>query len=283
MRLNLKMLAMVIMAFASSKLMAQDTYLQIGGGFALPTSSSAIGDITTLGPDGVPTSIEAVNNKLGGGIPITVRAGYMITPNVGADIGLNYLIGNKVPISEFRVGGDVLAVSGHTRQARINPAIVFSTGSDQILSAYSRLGLVLPVGGVTSLEYRVPASLSTSGNSVLEVEEVRGQFTVGFSGTLGAEYEVYDRLKIFGELEAIHLAVPRRVSETVTFRVGGQDGLDALPTYSRETNYVTELTPSSNNAEFNPNVDQNRPMDELVTTTFFNSIGMNVGLRYRLF
>jgi hypothetical protein len=283
MDLKSKVLAILLFAFINLEAMSQDTYLQIGGGFTFPASTSPVGETTILGADGIPTRIENLNGKLGGGFPITLRAGYMITPNVGADIGLNYLVGNKVTVSELRSGDQALAVAAFTRQARLNPAIVFSTGSDQVLSAYSRLGLVLPLGGRTNLEYRVPAIFSESGSSVLEEEEVRGQFTIGFSGTLGAEYQVYDRVKVFAELEAIHLAVPRREAETVTFRVGGQDALGNLSEYSRRTEYVNELTPESNNPSVNPSINPDAPLQELVATTFFNSIGMNFGIRYRLF
>jgi len=283
--MNIKstLLAIAILALFNLESQAQDTYLQLGGGFALPASTSEVGEITTYNQQGQPTRIENVRGRLGAGFPITLRAGYMITPNVGADIGFNYLISNRVTILEERFGDDIFAVSGETRQARLNPAIVFSTGSDNILSAYGRLGLVLPIGGVTSLEYRVPALFSESGNSVLEVEEIRGGFSIGFSGTLGAEYMVYDRVKIFAELEAIHLSLPRNTSETTTFRVGGQDALGNLNNYSRRTNYVNELTPESNNSRLNPSINPDQPLDELVSSTYFNSIGLNIGIRYRLF
>ena len=283
MKYKYAVLTIGLLLFFTDKSSAQESYLQIGGGYGFPTSSTQAGENTTFAPNRLPIKTENVDSELGSGFSIMLRAGYMITTNVGADIGLNYLIGNRVNLSRQRLGDETFIMTGQARQARLNPAIVFSTGTQNVLSAYSRVGLVLPLGGVTIIEYNIPSMFSQSGNSEVEVEEIRGRFGIGFSGTLGAQYEIYPRTHIFTEVEAIHLGIRRRSAKTTTFRVDGQDALAGLTTFSRETNFVNELNNLSNNPDLNPTIDQDAPYEALTSTTFFNSIGVNIGIRYRIF
>lgn len=269
--------------FISFNGFAQHAFLKISGGYALPTTTSESGVLQNMGGNGQPTSIGNVRSELGSGVPLSVRAGYMITNHVGADIGFNYLVGNRVNLNSINAGNESLTVHGQTRQSRLNPAIIFSTGSDLILSAYSRLGLVLPLGGVTTLDTNVSGAFTTEGFSISQTEEIQGRINVGFSGAMGAQYHLYERMHIFAEVEAIHLGISRGSGEITRFRVADQDALETLPLYSRQTNYVNQLTPTSNNNDINPNSNQNEPRDVLTSTTFFNSIGLNIGIKYRIF
>ncbi|KEO74457.1 hypothetical protein [Anditalea andensis] len=117
----------------------------------------------------------------------------------------------------------------------------------------------------------------------MQTEEIKGKFGVGYSGTLGAQYRLYERMYIFAEVEAIHLAIQRQSSLVTSYSVNGNDALPQLNRYNIETNYVNELTPSSNNPRTNPNINENAPADELTNTTFFNSLGTNIGIKYRIF
>jgi hypothetical protein len=281
--MKLKLIALIPILFISMNGFAQHAFFQIGGGYSFPTSTGQAGEITTIGTNGNPTNIKNADSEMGGGIPVTVRAGYMINNYVGADIGFNYLIGNKTSHTRISANDQVVNITGETRQARLNPAIVFSTNRDLDLSAYSRLGLVLPLGGVTTMRYDVPASSTHNRANTIQTEEIRGRFGVGYSGTLGAQYRIYERMYLFAEVEAIHLAVRRTSSQVTFFSLNGNDALNQLNRYERETNYVNELTSTSNNPRTNSNVNDNLPSDQLTSTTFFNSVGMNFGIKYRIF
>jgi len=281
--MKFKIIALISILFISLDGFAQHAFFQIGGGYSFPTSTAQVGRITTYGTNSFPASISNTYSEMGGGVPMIVRAGYMITNHVGADIGFNYLIGNRNTQTLARAQDQQASIVGQTNQARLNPAIIFSTNRDMDLSAYSRLGLVLPLGGLTTLEYDIPAIFSNSGAATTQTEEIRGRFGVGYSGTLGAQYRVYERMYLFAEVEAIHLAVNRNSSQIKSLTLNGIDVMDQLNTYNRETNYVDELRPTSNNPRTNPNFDENLPSDELSSTTFFNSVGVNFGIKYRIF
>lgn len=281
--MRIKLIALIPILFISINGFAQHAFFQIGGGYSFPTSTGQAGEISTLGTNGNITNVKNATSEMGGGIPLTVRAGYMINNYVGADIGFNYLIGNKSTHTEAQINDQIAIITGETRQARLNPAIIFSTNRDMDLSAYSRLGLVLPLGGVTTMQFDIPGIFSTNGATTRQTEEIRGRFGVGFSGTLGAQYRVYDRMYLFAEVEAIHLAVRRQSSKVTAFNLNGNESMNLLNLYNQETNYVNELTPTSNNPLTNPNYNENAPADELTSTTFFNSVGMNIGIKYRIF
>lgn len=281
--MKLKLIALIPILFISIGGFAQHAFFQIGGGYSFPTSTTQAGEITIFGTNGNISNIKNANSEMGGGIPLTVRAGYMINNYVGADIGFNYLIGNKSTQTEAQINDQVANITGETRQARLNPAIIFSTNRDMDLSAYSRLGLVLPLGGVTTMQFDIPGIFSNNQASSTHTEEIKGRFGVGFSGTMGAQYRVYDRIYLFTEVEAIHLALRRQSGKVTSFSINGNDAINQLNLYNLETNYVDELTPTSNNPRTNPNLNENAPADELTSTSFFNSVGLNIGIKYRIF
>jgi len=281
--MKIKLIALIPILFISINGFAQHAFFQIGGGYTFPTSTGQAGEITTLGMNGSPSNIKNADSGMGGGFPLMVRAGYMINNFVGADIGFNYLIGRQSTLNELIANDQTGTVTGETRQARLNPAIVFSTNRDLDLSAYSRLGLVLPLGGVTTVRSEFPPQFFPATAPTTQTEEIRGRFGVGYSGTLGAQYRVYERMYVFAEVEAIHLAVRRSNSQITQFSQHGNDALNQLNRYDRETNYVNELTSTSNNHRINPNPNENEPADELTSTTFFNSVGVNIGIKYRIY
>jgi len=257
---------------------AQHAYFQIGGGYAFPTFNRQSHELISTGPDGA-VLIRNAGSDLGAGVPLTVRAGYMINNFVGADIGFNYLIGNNNSINK----NEFESFSEQTRQARLNPAIVFSTNRDMILSAYARVGLVLPLGGVTTTREEISATLSETGLNTTYEAELRNRFGVGYSGTLGAQYRVYERMFLFAEVESIHLAINKKSQRITSAIIGDNDQTNQMMRYELETRYVNELTSLSNNVRTNPSFNENAPLDILTNTRFFNSVGMNIGIKYRIY
>ncbi|KEO74458.1 hypothetical protein [Anditalea andensis] len=160
--MNNKFIILLPIFLISLSCLGQHAYFQVGGGYTFPTSAGQGGEIVTLGPNGNLLNIKNTRSELGAGVPLTVRAGYMINNFVGADLGFNYLIGEQRVVSQILANSEMANVSGQTRQARLNPAIVFSTNRDLDLSAYSRVGLVLPLGGVTTVKYDIPGTFTTN-------------------------------------------------------------------------------------------------------------------------
>ena len=280
--MKIKLFALLPFLLISLNSFAQHAYFQIGGGYAFPTSSGIAGEMTTFG-NNTPSTVSNINNEKGAGIPLTVRMGYMITNFVGADIGFNYLLGNNSTLAQATALDQTGMLTAQVRQARLNPAIVFSTNRDMILSAYSRLGLVLPLGGVTTSRTDLPPLFAGNNANTNYTIETKDRFGVGFSGTLGAQYRVYERMFLFAEVEAIHLALQRRSDRVTSYVINGQNRLDQLGRYELETRYVNELTQNSNSPRTNPSIDNNMPEDALTSTTFYNSVGMNIGIKYRIY
>jgi len=280
--MKIRFFALLPLLLISLDSFAQHAYFQIGGGYAFPTSTNNAGEMITFG-NNYASTISNIRNEKGSGIPLMVRMGYMITNFVGADIGFNYLIGKNSTLAQLTANNQTGTISAQVRQARLNPAIVFTTNREMILSAYSRLGLVLPLGGVTNSRTDLPPLFSGNNANTTYTIETRDRFGVGYSGTLGAQYRVYERMFVFAEVEAIHLALQRRSDRVTSFEINGQNRIDQLGRYELETRYVNELNQSSNSPRTNPSTDNNRPEDALTSTTFYNSVGMNIGIKYRIY
>jgi hypothetical protein len=92
---------------------------------------------------------------------------------------------------------------------------------------------------------------------------------------------------IFGELFLNTLAVKASKTsiEEYTYQVGDNpavDVLSVLPTYQKETEYVDELTLTSNNFSVNSAASLSLPEQQLRISSQYSSFGLNVGVSIRL-
>lgn len=298
-------------------LTAQGAYFQVRLGTAFDSNGNAQGTTGTENLDNNTFSIENVYGTSGGGQNGGIALGYMFSKNLGFELGLNYLIGSKDEVnysqstsnSTDTIFGSVDFSStsiqtSYTRQFRVAPSIVLRA-SDEGLSPYARFGIILPVGGKTVTDLSVIADqkssllgVETESNSTTDaVFETTGNGSVGFQGAFGINFSISDNLGVFGELEYISLGI--RSKETVITEytqintINGASNvlspdvrLQDLPVGVVTTIYKDQLTHTSN-ATFtdsdgnvtNPGYDPEKATEALARTSYYNSIGINVGLK----
>ncbi|MBT4774865.1 MAG: hypothetical protein HON99_04030, partial [Crocinitomicaceae bacterium] len=116
--------------------------------------------------------------------------------------------------------------------------------------------------------------------------EWSGGIGFGFSGALGAAYGLSDKMSLFAEMNINNMSWAASTSvltsytgtETDASGTTTTDYLTGATVYQLETNYVDEITPSSNTGS-NPNQSDTSPRDELKSKVGLGSVGINIGLK----
>lgn len=265
-----------MMAFGGSAMIAQGAYVSFNLGYAMPAAKEQIGTNLNTNTNGEST-ITANYGTFGGGLPINLRAGYMLNENFGVELGFGYFIGSKVTTDDDKdeQAKTTDLVETKSSQIRVMPALLVTTANDG-LNLYARTGLMLPVGGKTITNYTGTASYpSPIGDVKTEAEyESKGSFSLGFVGAFGVNYSLSDNLSIFGELEGINLKIKSKTTSMTKLMVNGENKLADQDVINKETEYVDEVGP-------NDNADVNKPYKALADYANYNSFGINVGVKMK--
>lgn len=262
MRKNL--LFVVAMLFATG--LSAQLYVGAKLGYGFGAQKTAFGSTMTA------TSETNIYATLGQGIPVGLKVGYFFNDNLGVELGMNYFLGAEQTAADVSMTGYTYNAVAKSNQIRLLPALVYKTD----MGLYGRFGMVLPVGGSTVIN-----TTEVLGATTTEVEMVsKGAMSFGFVGSLGYEFELSDNLKLFGELEYVGLSIKTKSREITAYSVNGTDQLSALPEINKMTNYVDELTSSSNNGSYNTTPDATKPMDDLASYSGYSAFRINVGVSF---
>lgn len=291
---------------------AQRFYLDfnIGYGFGFPKNVLGQSMHTDI-VNGVKNNTSSnLMGSIGQGLNWQITPGYMITDNIGVELGINYFMGAKTTMAESSSTITIYTDDGSgnltykfnnedfsrrkdvasSNQIRIAPAVIISTGASKAFSGYAKLGIIMPVFGSTVVNTDA-VSAEVSGNTInrttIQAKTViNGAPSFGFKGALGLNYNITDNLSVFGEVSLISLNVKQKSRTTTSMKINGVESIDDTPKYSAQIDYVDELTPSSNNEDavitggIQSDHDVTKPKQELFQKTSFSQLGIQVGVKY---
>ncbi|WNJ19191.1 outer membrane beta-barrel protein [Pontibacter sp. G13] len=229
-----------------------------------------------LGSNNINGNLENNNTTLGKGLYADLVVGYMFNRHLGVMLGGSFLFGEEVQVSRTEVGDELVNLTSQANKFQLVPALIISTGGERT-RLYSRVGLVFPVTGRTLGKSQV----ITSGVETLTELKINGGFSVGFHGGLGVAVATSEHISLIAEIQLINLNIFRNKAEVQELSINGQDVLPGLNTFQREIDYKSEISPDDN-IETNPNVNLDQPRDALTEATPFSSLGINIGVMFRL-
>ena len=215
---------------------------------------------------------EQINFSFGKGLNFGADFGYMFNKNLGAEIGVSYLIGGKT-ISTLTQPNNSTEITVSSKMLRINPSLVITSGFEKI-NPYAKFGLILGSGYVIlSSNQEISGFSGQQSNS--ESIKLSGAIAIGLTSGIGAIYKINDKLSFFGELNMINLSFAPTKGIKTDFRIDGVDMLPSLPTRQKETEYLDSFTETSSNS----NPQDSEPSKKLKQKLPFGSFGLNLGLR----
>ncbi|MBT8326298.1 MAG: hypothetical protein KJP21_01160 [Bacteroidia bacterium] len=258
---------MTALALGISSFAFAQVNLNFGLGYHQGAFGNEMGYTAETDASGVTTET-ATNLSFGGGIPITIGVGLGITDNITLDANFEYWLGSeKTVLDQSSPLGSGTAVT-KSNQIRFAPSLLFHNGDNGL---YGRVGLVLPVGGKTTVEIVQEGG----GFKSTENQESAGAFSVGGVAGVGYKHGISDNLQIFGELQAVALTIKSKSSTITDYEDNLGGTLDSqYPTVQdKETEYVDEVKSTDNS-------DTSKPWMETASKSAYSSLGLNVGIRW---
>jgi len=272
-------IAMMVMGIGQS-LSAQNFYLKARGGYGWGVAKD--GYYVDLGQGKVTADgyQEQIYTSIGAGIPVGISAGYYLNDNIGAEVDFTYLIGKTTTVTDYNVPNVVMQnIDVYTRQYRVAPTIIMSTGHSKKFSVYTKVGFVLPVGGYSVVNADVTQYMPNPADQTQMIpvkvnaeQKMYGKFSLGFKGVLGLEYKLNEKLSVFTEIEGVYLNIKRKKSEVTKYEVNGQDAISTYPG-ATTVNYKDKIQVDQTGKPVNAD-------EALSTTSPYSKQGINLGFTY---
>jgi len=184
---------------------------------------------------------------------------------------------------------------------RFQPGVILSTGNQNRISAYIKTSLILPVWGKVNSQTMIKdetgqiyAMLSQEFNPDITTEinletNTYGKLSVGIQSTVGIEYQLFERLHVFAEVDITNLDINLNRSElssatgliSISEDTTSPIDLSGMPEFIKNINYHDELTTSSNFQNGITDFDSNKSLDALNFGSNFNSMGIGIGVKVK--
>ena len=269
-------LIFVINLLSAPLLFAQGAYLNINSGYATSMSSQNLSGFENSTYEFYSNSYSLKHEQIifsfGKGLNFGADFGYMFNKNLGAEIGVSYLIGGNT-ISTLTQPNNSTEITVSSKMLRINPSLVITSGFEKI-NPYAKFGLILGSGYVILSSNQEISGFSGQQSNYQSIK-LSGGIAIGLTSGIGALYKINDKLSFFGELNMINLSYGPTKGIKTDFRIDGVDMLPSLTTRQKETEYLDSFTETSSNS----NPQDSEPSKKLKQKLPFGSFGLNLGLR----
>lgn len=271
----------LIGTFSVASIQAQGVYMGLGGGYGFAAGKQSFFDDykTTVSATGTTTQEVTTHPfSLGKGINTGLYAGYMFNKNVGAELGIGYLIGSKNVFTDEYNNNSAFPSSSKTemtwkgRMIRLVPTIRMTAGEKK-LHPFMKAGIIIGVGGKVYDDMHTVNTTTTSSTVTDESWEYYGGMSLGFHGAIGLNFMVNEKIGIFGEVAGNYQNFAMKKGSMTKYTIDGVDQMSTLDTYEKEVEFEDSYTYDSSAT---PNVNQ--PDKSTKFFMPFSSIGVNLGL-----
>jgi opacity protein-like surface antigen len=261
-----------------SQVYSQGPYVNVNLGYGLKASSQNLyfennyDGIYFVNTNSGSNSVtqEQINASLGKGFNAGATFGYMFSENVGAELGISYLVGGKTKATQKATSTDI-KLAASAKMLRINPSLVVSPGLDGV-NPYAKFGVLVGLGSV-----KVTSEGTDMGDQVNYEFKLNGGVAFGLTAGIGALYELNDNMAVFAELNMVNMSYAPKKGELKELTVDGVDQLPDMDTEDKEYEYVKEVT-----YNYETNHPDTEPTELLKQRLPFGSFGINVGFRIGL-
>ena len=204
----------------------------------------------------------------------TNTAGYMFNKFIGAELGVSYLIGNTVSLTDkSNTSSSTENVS--TRLLNFMPSLLITPGLEK-LNPYAKFGLCLGSASITD-KLESTSSNGSTNTTTNQTMVFDGGMAIGFMGTLGLSYKINDKVSLIGELNISSISYSPTKSEYIENKQNGVDQLSSMTKNQKITEFVNSYSEDNNSQS-----DPNSPRKSIAPSFPFSSVGLTIGVMYRL-
>ena len=221
--------------------------------------------------------VDVIKYSYGKGLNFAGTFGGMFNKNIGAELGIGYLLGSKIESTSNLTALTTTTKSTTTDNNKMLffvPTLVIESGFEKI-NPYARIGLIVAFPKITSKdEATVTSAFSQTSLKTVEVTEYKMDLGLGANAALGILFDVSDNFAIFGECNINALSITPKSSEITESSSDGIDNLNSMTTSEKETVYENSLTENPLNPP-----SEGEPSKSLKFKTPFSSVGANIGIK----
>ena len=285
--ITIKTAIIAITILTSISTIAQKVYVDVNVGYALPLKGGIDRASTTTttyyneqtGESNRSENYKSINSSLGKGLNFGGSIGYMFNKNIGFELGLNYILGAAIKMEDISndtyidfTGATQKNTSNYTSSTSSNmfqiaPTLVLSTGFEKF-NPYAKFGFVMGFGKVTSQS----ESTATNWGNSNRISEYSGGMGFGFTGSIGADYALNEKVSLFSELKFMSFSYAPKKGIITKYTQDGVDQLPNMTTSQKETEFVKEFTVDGSN--------DNEPSKQTKSYVPYNNIGLNFGVKF---
>jgi hypothetical protein len=214
---------------------------------------------------------EQVNVSLGKGVNLEGAFGYMFNKNIGAELGISFLLGGKSKAKDTFLSPLASITTDYSlssKMLRINPSLVIASRFENF-NPYAKFGLIIGSG---SIMFEI--NENDDGDISVEKMKLNGGIALGLSSGIGAMFNLSDNMSFFSELNMVNLSYAPTKGEVTEATYNGVDELRNWTTNRKEIEFVDSYTYNISNP---PATSQ--PSQALKLKLPFGSIGVNIGFR----
>lgn len=253
-------------SFAQSKA----KYISFNLGYAFPATGYLMGN--TQNQNSTKTNYESNRKGPNTGLNFGINAGYQFSGNLAFDMGINYLTGSWVRISELNYSSSSQGITStndfKSRGLRIAPAMKFSAVIAKLIP-YGRVGFSMYLFNKQT-ENSVISQTSSGVTSKTEITtEITGAFSMGYTGALGVEYKI-KKASFFAEVNFYSQTFVYKSSEVTKYWVNGIDKIYSLKMYDRKAEFSSSFTEPKN-------INPDQPSKQAVISMPFSNYSISVG------
>ena len=216
-------------------------------------------------------SEEAVGVSYGKGANFGLDLGYMFNKNIGAELGLDYLMGSKTEVTEKWTDGELEKYELYGKMLLIQPKIVVKANPATV-TPYAKFGAVIGAMPKVNQDY----TDTWSNNTYKEVYEMEGGTAIGVTGALGIDYALNQNMSIYTELRSMALAYSPKKGTYTEANYNGTNQLNEDYGWQYDDihyEYVDQVNPGDNSG--------NSSATKLTKESLpFSNFGLNVGFKY---
>jgi len=266
------LILMLSIGFMINGLFAQGSYVILNTGYGFGMGSQTQSSFSNISNSGHSVIYEQINLSYGKGLNIGGSFGHMLNKNMGFELGISYLIGDKTTANQTNIfsSGGSSTIELSSDMLRINPSVVISSGMVGI-NPYAKFGVLVGLGSINRIKnYNSESYVAT------ETFLLNGSLALGMTASLGATLKLANKIFFFGELAMVNMSYAPSKGEITAETYNGKDQLPSMTISTKKVDLVDTYTVSSQI------VSDAEPSKQLKQKYAFGSLGLNIGLKFDL-
>ena len=267
-------------------------FFSVNGGYNFSSASQNLSSNSTRTSNSSSSSTvrtEAlIEGSYGKGFNFGGAVGYMFNKNIGAELGINYLVGGEITGSRVENNSGASFSDNYISEGKssakmlqFRPTIILSAGLDKI-NPYAKFGILIGSGSIEQSTNGTSKSINSFGGSTItnsstsdSTFKADGGTAIGFHSALGLSLNVNKNMSIFVELNMVNMSYAPTKGTQTSYNVNGVDQLSSLTISSTQLEFVDSTNSSDVQLPTNPT-------KVLKENYAFSSFGINFGLKYSL-